>query len=149
MPSRPLRVALDSSFLIALIADWHAQHPRTLRSYDRWLAERAQVLVPWHAVAECYSVLTRLPAPYRFPTQVAHQSLSQNIAKNAMTVALEPQQVWRVIEDLARLGITGGQVYDALIAASAAEARAHVLMTWNPKHFVSVAPAGLQIREPD
>jgi len=148
MAAPPLRVALDSSYIIALTADWHAQHARTLRSHTK-LEGQAEILLPLHAIAESYSVLTRLPAPYRLSAQLASQSLSENFVKRATTVALKPEHVWRLIAELARLGIVGSQIYDALIAASAAEAHAKVLMTWNPKHFLSIAPAGLEIREPD
>ena len=149
MPEKPVRVALDSSYLIALISDWHGQHARTLRSYMRWLEEHAEILLPLHAVAESFSVLTRLPLPYRLSAQLAQQSLSENFAKHAIVVGLQPQRFWRVMEGLARLGISGGQVYNALIAASASEAHASVLMTWNPKHFIPVTPADLEVRQPE
>ncbi len=49
---------------------------------------------------------------------------------------------------LSRLGLGGGRVYDAAIAQCVAEAGATLLLTWNTKHFLPIAPAGLDVREP-
>jgi len=42
----------------------------------------------------------------------------------------------------------GGIVYDAAIAEAAFAAGATVLLTWNPKDFLRVAPHGLEVRQP-
>ncbi len=141
------RVALDSSYLIALLSDWHAQHGRTLRSYEHW-RNRGQIVLPIHAILECYSVLTRIPPPYRLPPDIAKRSIEENFARTALVAGAKPGGVWGRLENLSQLGLGGGQVYDALIAWCAADAGATVLLTWNPKHFIAVAPPGLEVREP-
>jgi predicted nucleic acid-binding protein len=148
MNAKRARIALDSSYLIALLSDWHGQHQRTFRSYVRWVDQDAQILLPVHSVLECYSVLTRIPAPYRLSAELAQQTIKETFSESATIVGLRPQSVWPLVDTLARRGIVGGQVYDALITASAAEAHASVLMTWNPKHFIAIAPAYLEVREP-
>jgi predicted nucleic acid-binding protein len=49
---------------------------------------------------------------------------------------------------LSRIGLGGGRVYDAVIAQCVLEAGATVLLTWNMKHFLPIAPAGLDVMEP-
>jgi predicted nucleic acid-binding protein len=42
----------------------------------------------------------------------------------------------------------GGIIYDAVIARTAFDAGASVLLTWNTRDFLRVAPPGLEIRQP-
>jgi predicted nucleic acid-binding protein len=148
MAAKQVRIALDSSYLITLLCDWHAHHHRTLRSYQHWRDRDAQVVLPVHAVLECYSVLTRMPAPYRLPPDIARQTIEANFARTAVVVGVKSGGVWERIGNLARLGIGGGLVYDALIAWCAADAGASVLLTWNLRHFAAIAPPDLEVREP-
>ena len=54
-----------------------------------------------------------------------------------------------LIQRLARRGLAGGVVYDALIAAAALTAQADCIVTLNPGDFQRVVPAGtLEVREP-
>ena len=147
MARRPVRVGLDSNFLIALICDWHVHHVRTLQSYQGWIAQGATPVIPLHTMSECYSVLTRIPAPRRLIPAVGKQSLEENF-REAVIGVVRPETLWHIIDSVARLGLGGGQIYDALIAHSAAQAGATVLLTWNTKHFLPISPAGLEIREP-
>src|SRR5271165_929331 len=145
MAGKRTRIALDSSYLIALLCDWHANHPRTLRSYQHWHDRQAQIILPVHAALECYSVLTRFPAPYRMPPDVARQTMEENFRRTALVAGLKAVDAWERIESLSRLGLGGGQVYDAVIAWCAADAGAAVLLTWNIKHFVAIAPPNLEV----
>jgi predicted nucleic acid-binding protein len=148
MPRRPVRVGLDSNFLIALISEWHVHHVRTLQSYQGWIAQGATPIIALHSMLECYSVLTRIPAPRRLSPTVTKQILEENFARDAVIAVVRPETLWHIIDSLAGLDLGDGQSYDALIAHSVAQAGATVLLTWNTKHFLSVAPAGLEIREP-
>jgi predicted nucleic acid-binding protein len=148
MAAKQFRIALDSSYLIALLCDWHARHHRTLGSYQHWRDGNAQIVLPVHTILECYSVLTRIPAPHRLSPDVARQVIEESFARTALVVGVKAGGVWGRIENLARLGIGGGQVYDALIAWCAVDAGATVLLTWKVRHFTAIAPADLKVQEP-
>jgi predicted nucleic acid-binding protein len=148
MPARRARFGLDSSCLIALLSDWHAQHRKTLNSYEQWLAKGARAVIPAHAILECFSVLTRLPAPYRSRPEAAKLALEESFSRSALIAEMSPAEVWSAIEVVSRLGLGGGRVYDAAMAQCAARAGATVLLTWNAKHFLAIAPAGMDVREP-
>jgi predicted nucleic acid-binding protein len=148
MPARRARFGLDSSCLIALLSDWHAQHRRTLISYEQQLAKGAQAVIPVHALQECFSVLTRFPAPYRCMPEAARLAMQESFSRSALIAEMSPNEVWTVIDVVSRLGPGGGRVYDAAIAQCAARAGASVLLTWNAKHYLPIAPAGLDVREP-
>jgi predicted nucleic acid-binding protein len=146
--SAKVRIALDSSYLIALLCDWHAQHKRTLRSYQHWHDRTEQVILPVHSILEAYSVLTRMPAPYRLPPDIAWQTIWDNFGRTAVVAGVKTGGVWEWMENLARLRVGGGQVYDALIAWCAVDAGAAVLLTWNVRHFAALAPPNIEVREP-
>ena len=76
-------------------------------------------------VVETYSVLTRLPPPQRVPAGVARDYLGQVFVLPPLLLA--PQSYKRLIDLAVDGGITGGAVYDAIVAATAREAGATLL----------------------
>ena len=79
-----------------------------------------------HALVESYSVLTRLPAPFRAPAAVVVSFLQQRFS--GREIQLAPEAVVAVLAMCAEHGIGGGAVYDALIAATVRHANG-VLVT--------------------
>lgn len=104
-------VLLDTSAAVALVVQDHEAHAATLE------AVRGRRLgLAGHAWFEAYSVLTRLPgALRRSPTDVA-ALLAHNFGATEF-LAAEPAAALGA--ELARLGISGGAVYDALAGAAA------------------------------
>ncbi|MGB6941305.1 MAG: hypothetical protein WBE37_02760 [Bryobacteraceae bacterium] len=75
-------------------------------------------------------------------------SWSADFSRAALVAGVEAALVWERIESLSRMGIQGGQVYDALIAWCAADAGAKVLLTWNRKLFITISIPDLEVQEP-
>jgi len=77
----------------------------------------------------------------------AWELLRVNFTEGVLIVALsEPQHV-ALLRRLARMGVSGGRTYDAVIAECAVRAGAHALLTFNARHF-EPAPKGLAIVVP-
>jgi predicted nucleic acid-binding protein len=105
---------LDTSAAVALIAQDHDAHSATLA------AARGRPLgLAGHAWFETYSVLTRLPPGMRRSPADALRLLARNFPES---VFLRETDAAALGAELARLGISGGSVHDALIGAAA---RAH------------------------
>lgn len=85
-------------------------------------------------LVETYAVLTRLPPPHRLSAHDAWTLLESNWTGTEL-IALAASEYWRLLEECRGEGISGGQVFDAVIAACARKARAEVLLTWNVAHF--------------
>jgi predicted nucleic acid-binding protein len=119
-----------------------------LESYRRWIDHNAEPVIALHAILEVYSVMTSIPPPRRLTPEAALQALEQNFAREAVIGTLGPEHIWDLLASLARSGFGGSRIYDALIAHSVAQAGASLFLTWNTKHFLSIAPAGLEVREP-
>ena len=68
-----MKVAFDSSVVIAGTHDLHPHHRRAIVWIDAVLEQRITGVITWHALAEIWSVLTRLPAPARLSPEQAMQ----------------------------------------------------------------------------
>ena len=71
-----------------------------------------------HAAFETFSVLTRLPPPDRLTPQAARRLIEVNFP---YTRFLSSEGSAALVAQLSDSGVSGGAVYDALVAAAAAE----------------------------
>jgi len=139
----------DTSCIVAAVSSWHEHHERAINEIQSRLKKRQKMIVAGHALIEAYSVLTRLPAPHRISAQDASTLLLANFVENVETVTLNPSGYTQLLEDAAHAGIFGSRIYDAVIAASARQARAGTLITFNARHFQDLAGDDLEIVLPD
>ncbi len=134
-----MRVLFDTSSLVAALVEAHPAHPAAWPWLDRALLGTDQGLVASHTLAELYAVLTRLPLRPAIPPQVALRLIEENL-EGFQVVALSPRDYKSVLRRLSGLGLTGGAVYDALIAQAALKSKAERLLTLNPSHFRRLGP---------
>jgi len=106
-------LALDTSVAVPLLVQTHRAHDSVVRWWDG-----REVALAGHAVAETYSVLTRLPGDLRVAPADAARLLR---ARFVAHLQLKPRTAARLPELFADLGIAGGAVYDALVALAAVE----------------------------
>ena len=106
-------LALDTSVAIPLLVQTHRDHAAIVR----WCDAR-QLVLSGHAVAETYSVLTRLPGDVRITPVDAARLLGDWFGAPLL---LGPETAARLPEVLSGLGIAGGAVYDAIVALAAVE----------------------------
>lgn len=107
------QLLVDTSVAVALVAAGHEHHQATRRA----IGGRSCGL-SGHAAFETFSVLTRLPPPNRRTPAAVARLLAHNFPGSRFLSAGGAQ---RLQVRLAPLGIAGGAVYDALVAATAAE----------------------------
>src|ERR1700676_4513522 len=104
---------VDTSVAVALTVADHEHHDRTFTALgDRRLG------LAGHAAFETFSVLTRLPTPARRSPATVARLLAGNFPH---TRFLGDQAAASLLAELARSGIGGGAVYDALVGACATE----------------------------
>ncbi len=102
---------LDTSAAIALVLEDHDAHAAMVD-----IARGRRLGLAGHAYFETYSVLTRLPADLRRSPADAERLLAHNFPES---VFLSEAVTATFGAELARLGIAGGSVYDALVGAAA------------------------------
>lgn len=106
-------LAVDTSVAVPLLVQTHAAHA----AVTSWWAGR-EVALSGHALAETYSVLTRLPGDIRLAPADAARILENRFAPPLL---LGPEMARHLPGVLSRIEIAGGAVYDALVALAAVE----------------------------
>ncbi len=133
--AEPLLV--DTSTAVALLVADHEHHRATLQALAG-----ATLGLSGHAAFETYSVLTRLPAPARVTPAAALRLVSVNFPE---TRHLSSDRAATVLSELPGLGVAGGSVYDALVAATAVE-HGLVLVTRDRRALETYRVLGAHVR---
>lgn len=106
-------LCVDSSVAIAGFAAWHEDHNSAAEVL------RTSPQIPAHAAIETYSVLTRLPDPHRAEPAIVEEYIARTFPRDKPSLAADHQS--RLVSELANAGVSGGAVYDAIVALSASE----------------------------
>jgi len=104
-------LAVDTSVAVPLLVRSHQHHADVVRWWDG-----QELALSGHALAETYSVLTRLPGDARLSAEDAARLLD---ARFTRPLTLSGSSAEAVHVTLSRLGIAGGAVYDGLVALAA------------------------------
>jgi predicted nucleic acid-binding protein len=123
----------DSSVLVPALLPDHVHHARSFAAFAA--ASRKNAGCAAHSLAEVYSTLTRYPGRQRLSAESA-ALLVQEIAHRLNLVWLDGDEYFAVINHVGGMGIVGGAVCDALIAACASKGKADIVYTWNTAHFL-------------
>ena len=110
-----MKHSVDTSVLVAAFASWHEHHDVAFAALDRL------DMIIAHCMLETYSVLTRLPAPHRIRPDVVAQYFDETFAAHSVA-ALAGDEQRELLAGCITLGVTGGAIYDALIAGTCARA---------------------------
>jgi len=127
-----MRRFFDTSVLVAAALEEHEHHERSFLAFSA--ASPSSAFCAAHNLLEVYATLTRYPGKQRLNPDQALLVLSA-IEHQLTTVALETREYFAAIRRFAAMGVTGGTIYDGLIAACALKAQADVVYTWNLAHF--------------
>lgn len=113
--SAEAELLVDTSVAVALVVADHEHHEVVAAAL-----EGRRLGLAGHAAFETFSVLTRLPSPLRRTPRAVGRLLMTNFAASRF---LDPASAAKLLEQLPRLGIAGGAVYDALVGATAVHHR--------------------------
>jgi predicted nucleic acid-binding protein len=112
-------ITCDTSVIVAAFARWHEEHHPAVTALGR-----VDALVD-HVVVESYSVLTRLPPPRRVPPALVTAFVDHHFP--ATVPRLGSPTSGEVLSSALPAGISGGAVYDLVVALAAAQADATLL----------------------
>jgi predicted nucleic acid-binding protein len=112
-------IAPDTSVVIAAFASWHEGHAAAASA----LGEGCRL--PAHVAIETYSVLTRLPPPHRVGSDVVVAFLERRFGDAWLSLSAVDHRA--LLSEASELGIAGGALYDAVVAATVREAGATLL----------------------
>jgi predicted nucleic acid-binding protein len=140
-----MKIGLDADFMVDLIAENSPRHPATLACYEKHRDAGDEFILAENALMEAFAVLSG--APFGIAPREAVRLLEHDFG-DTITVPIRRGLAWDTIHHVIARGFAGRRIYDAAIALAAFEAGATVFLTWNVRHFITVAPAGLEIRQP-
>lgn len=143
-----MTTALDTSILVAGLLSWHEHHRAASSLLVDLLESSETIILPLHALAETYAVMTRLPAPHRLSPRDALQILERSLKARATVVGLDGEEGWHCLGNLVQAAIAGGTSYDGLILASARKGQATRIFTLNSSHFERLGIAEIEILTP-
>ncbi len=123
---------LDTSVLIAAFYGDHEHHERSIALLAG--QKKSTACTAAHCFAETYSVLTRMPGKDRASPDEALLFL-RDARERLRTIVLDEAEYFGALESAAAAGISGGAIYDALIARCASKSKAATLYSWNVRHF--------------
>lgn len=139
-----MKILFDTSVIIAAVVEPHPMHPRAFPWLRRANSKEFNIFVASHTLAELYAVLTTLPISPKIKPVMASQLIYHNIEKISKIISLSSSDYISVIKQMAKLGLSGGSVYDALIAKSAQKSKVDHLLTFNVDDFKRVWPEGVE-----
>jgi predicted nucleic acid-binding protein len=130
-------IFLDTSVLISVAQVSHARHAPSRELWDQ--CARQPVAVSTHTIAEVFNTLTAMPPPLRLAPRDAVLAV-ETFLQRLTPVDLSAEEYMETLRRTAKLGHSGGMLYDALHLACARKIQAEQIYTWNVKHFQIVAP---------
>lgn len=132
-----MRTFFDTSVLVSACQRTHIHHSPGLNAFVSANKDTATCGV--HSLAEVYAVITRMPGEYSVAPEDAWLFIRQ-INERCSLIALKPSEYLATLNATIQSRRPGGIIYDALLLACARKANADRLLTWNVKHFKSLAP---------
>lgn len=140
-----MKTLFDTSIIVSGIVESHPMHAKCLPWLQRAKTGEVECIVVSHSLAETYAVLTTLPVKPRVSPLVAQRLIDTNLRAMARMVPLTIADYWNTIQRMTEMGLSGGTIYDALIAAVARRLSVDKLLTLNADDFRRVWPEGKQV----
>ena len=117
------------------MATFYGGHEHHEASFALFLRQKKQSgFTAAHCFAEVYSVVTGMPGKNRASPEEALLFLG-DVRSRLTPVTLDAAEYYATLDDAAANAISGGAIYDALLARCAMKARADAIYTWNTRHF--------------
>jgi predicted nucleic acid-binding protein len=128
------KLALDTSVMVAALIEPHPFHQRALRWIEAVAGGRAKAECSWHAAAETWAVLTRLPLEPPISPALAE------VAVDRLLKMIEPVEIDRdayrvALRRCSERGLRSGALFDALHLVVAERRRVDAFVTFNRADF--------------
>ena len=130
-----MKTLFDTSLIVSGIVESHPLHVKCLPWLQRAKTGEVECIVVSHSLAETYAVLTTLPVKPRISPVLAQKLIDNNLQAVASIVPLTIADYRNTIRRMAEMGLSGGTVYDALIATVGRRLSVDKLLTLNADDF--------------
>ena len=135
-----MTVFCDTSVLVAAALQAHVHHRSAKAVLDRIRRGHDTGHASAHALAETFSVLSRMPTKPKLEPADVLAILEQDFIPHFAFVALQPEDYPAAIRDLVALGLGGGRIYDLLHLRVASKLALDRIYTLNESEWRTLAP---------
>ena len=111
-----MKAFFDTSVLVPVFYGDHEHHPASLSLFLQFTKDDA--CCGAHTLAEIYSTLTRMPGKYRVTGDQAMLFVG-SVLERLSIIALSAEEYATALNLWSQVGVTGGTIYDALLASCA------------------------------
>ncbi len=133
-----MKAAFDTSVIVAALVPAHPSHARAFVWLDAVATGQLEGAVSAHAIAETYSVLTKLPLrPAITPAQAG--AMIDRLRPILSVISEDAAIVEAAVARCASVGASTGAIFDAVHVMTAESAKADVIVTFNEGHFRRLA----------
>lgn len=132
-----MKAFLDTSVLVPAFYGEHQHHEPSFALFLRHKKQNGCTAA--HCLAEVYSVLTGMRGKDRASPDEALLFLT-DVRDRLTIVTLDEEEYFQLLENASANGISGGTIYDAILARCALKAEVETIYTWNVKHFSRLGP---------
>lgn len=129
-----MRLAFDTSVLVAGQVEPHPFHDRALPWIEEVTTARVEGECTWHGIAETWGVLTRIPLEPAISPALAELAM-RRLLESFHPVELSEDVYRRALRRCAERNLRSGAVFDALHLISAESRRVEALVTFNRADF--------------
>lgn len=129
-----MKILYDTSAFVAAVLGSHPAHAEAHRVLDLARSGGERGLVAAHTLAESYAVLSAIPTHPRLRPHQVNQIIRENL-DGFRVITLSVRDHRAVLQQMESLELSGGAIYDVLIARAAIKAGADRLVTLNARHF--------------
>ena len=132
-----MKAFFDTSVLVAAFHGDHEHHKSSLDVFMKYGRREAAASV--HSLAEVYATLTALPGKHRVAPEHVLLFL-ETMRTRLILVPLSEDEYVSAMEAASARAITGGAIYDALLARCAMKVKAESIYTLNVRDFARLGP---------
>jgi len=133
-----VKAFFDTSVLVPVFYGDHEHHAASLSLFLQFTKDDA--CCGAHTLAEIYSTLTRMPGKYRATADQAMLFVG-SVLERLSIIALSAEEYATALDFWSQAGVTGGTIYDALLASCALKAAAEEIYSWNLRHYRGLGTA--------
>jgi predicted nucleic acid-binding protein len=136
-----VKVAFDTSVIVPALLPALPEHARAYPWLRAARSGRFEATMSWHAFAEAWSVITRIPVRPS-PTAAAARDSLASIEKVIRPRPLDANAYRAAAQRCVDQGLRSGAIFDALHLVSAERERAEIFLTANEGDFQRLVTAG-------
>jgi predicted nucleic acid-binding protein len=134
-----MKVAFDTSVIVPALVPALPMHSAAYAWIRAAVEQRIEGSMSWHAFAEAWAVITRIPNLKPAPTPATARDSLSSLQKAVRRSPLGPRVYQAAVERCVERGLRSGAVFDALHLVAAERQGAQLFVTANVRHFERLA----------